>query len=494
MTISLKIDNVDALPDGGPLSYRASGRGFEIGREHRDWTLPDPNMFISGRHCEVRYEKDGYWLYDVSRNGTFVNGASQRVRSPHLLAHGDSLKIGHYVITVSLEEDGAAAGADSPFAARPGNPDNIWDVGGPVPPPINRRDLMAPQQRGQRGADFAERHMELPPAFAGNDFPDFSPPPERHTPAPAPSGPQAQPSWEMPSSAPSVRPPEPQRPEPRRPEAERPDPLPEQAAQESPFGAAGQTPHIPRPVPAPQPAPRAPVPFDFGGESFAPPSYPEAAQPAPRATPQPPRPATPHPVPAGASAGGQAGAEAVLRGIAAGAGVSPNVFLQRDQADVAAEIGAVLRIVVEEMAILLKARAAAKLMAKSGNRTMISAVDNNPLKFVPRPEEVLEIMFARRAGYLDASRSVGEAFQDLKAHEFATYAAMQKALARLLEDLSPEAIEAKVPSSAFSSKKSRAWETFVATWEAKEKPHENGMLDVFLAYFSDAYAKANKPK
>ena len=57
---------------------------------------------------------------------------------------------------------------------------------------------------------------------------------------------------------------------------------------------------------------------------------------------------------------------------------------------------------------------------------------------------------------------------------------MQKALARLLEDLSPEAIEKKVTSSAFGSKKGRAWETFVATWEAKEKPHENGMLDVFL--------------
>jgi type VI secretion system protein ImpI len=189
-----------------------------------------------------------------------------------------------------------------------------------------------------------------------------------------------------------------------------------------------------------------------------------------------------------------AGGEGILRGIATGAGVSPSLFLQRDPSDVAAEIGAVLRIMVEELAILLKARAAAKLMAKAGNRTMISAVDNNPLKFVPRPEEVLEIMFARRAGYLDAKHSVSEAFHDLKAHEFATYAAMQKALSRLLEDLSPEAIEKKVASSAFSSRKSRAWETFVATWEAKEKPHENGMLDVFLSYFSDAYAKASKTK
>jgi type VI secretion system protein ImpI len=102
-------------------------------------------------------------------------------------------------------------------------------------------------------------------------------------------------------------------------------------------------------------------------------------------------------------------------------------------------------------------------------------------------------MFTRRAGYLDAKHSVDEAFQDLKTHEFATYAAMQKALARLLEELSPETIEAKVESSAFSSRKGRAWETFKATWEAKEKPHENGMLDVFLSYFSDAYAKASKP-
>jgi type VI secretion system protein ImpI len=188
-------------------------------------------------------------------------------------------------------------------------------------------------------------------------------------------------------------------------------------------------------------------------------------------------------------------AESILRSIAVGAGISPDILLQRDPSDVAAEIGVVLRTVVEELALLLKARAAAKVLAKSGNRTMISAVDNNPLKFVPRPEEVLEIMFARRrAGYLDAKHSIDEAFRDLKTHEFATYAAMQKALGRLLEDLSPEAIDKKVSGSAFASRKSRAWDTFVATWDAKEKPHENGMLDVFLAYFSDAYAKASKPK
>ncbi len=173
----------------------------------------------------------------------------------------------------------------------------------------------------------------------------------------------------------------------------------------------------------------------------------------------------------------------------------PEAFLQRDPREVATEIGAVLRIVIDELALLLKARAAAKALAKSGHRTMISAADNNPLKFVPGSEDILEIMFGRRkAGYLDAKHSVEEAFRDLKSHEFATYAAMQSALSRLLDDLSPDAIEKKLPASSFASKKARAWETFVATWEAKEGAHENGMLDVFLAYFAEAYAKAAKQK
>src|SRR5262245_48399348 len=180
MTISLRIENLDALPDGGPLTYRASLRGFEIGREHRDWTLPDPNMFISGRHCEVRYEKDGYWIYDVSRNGTFLNGASQRVRSPHQLADGDRLKIGHYLISVSIDAGGEAEeGEASPFQSPARTSDNIWDTGDPAPPPISRRELMPPQRRGQRSADFAERHLDLPPVISGNPFEDFAKPEER---------------------------------------------------------------------------------------------------------------------------------------------------------------------------------------------------------------------------------------------------------------------------------------------------------------------------
>ena len=111
MFISLQIGNVDRLPGGGPMSYRSRDRGFEIGRENRDWTLPDPDRFISGRHCEVRYERGAFWLYDVSRNGTFVNGSTERVVSPYRLSHGDRLRIGRYIITVSIADERPASAA-----------------------------------------------------------------------------------------------------------------------------------------------------------------------------------------------------------------------------------------------------------------------------------------------------------------------------------------------------------------------------------------------
>ncbi|KUM27465.1 type VI secretion protein [Mesorhizobium loti] len=362
MFISLQISNVDRLPSGNAASYAARDRSFEIGRENCDWMLADPDKIISGRHCEVRYQAGAFWLYDISRNGTFINGSSQRMAGPHRLAHGDRVLIGRYVISVSIDEEHIATG----------------------------------HPQGRTGST----QRELPPSTGrplnlGNE-PFFSPAEQR----------------------------------------------------------TGQAAPISRSSALQQP---------------------------------PPAPATP--------AGRAADADLLLRDIAKAAGISPDLLKARDPHEVAVEIGTVLRTTVEQLSLLLKARAAAKVLAKSTHRTMIGAENNNPLKFVPGTDDILEIMFAkRRAGYLDAAHSVEDAFRDLKMHELATYAAMQAALSRLLDDLSPEAIARKLPPTSFSSKKSQAWDALVATWRTMEEKHENGMLDVFLAYFSEAYAKAGKQK
>ncbi|MHA6643558.1 type VI secretion system-associated FHA domain protein TagH [Mesorhizobium sp. A623] len=366
MRISLKIINADGLADGSPIEFSSQEDNFDIGRENRDWNLPDKDKFISGRHCEVRCRSGAFWLLDVSRNGTFVNGASQRMSNPHRLAHGDRLRIGRYIVAVSIEDAALHGHAGARQAGTGDDTGGASKLPGDQPFGPNRDSAALPPSPSSGGS------FSLAVGTSGRQQPPLG------------------------------------------------------------HGSAGQ----------------------------------RLAQ-----------------------------GDEILRAVAAGAGVAPEIFLSRDAGDVAREIGSVLRIVVDELAMLLKARAAAKTLARSSDRTMVGSADNNPLKFLPGSEEILEVLFTRRrAGYLDAPHSVEDAFRDLKTHELATYAAMQAALSRLIDDLSPDMIERKLPPSSFTSKKGRAWDAFVATWKAKEDPHENGMLDVFLAYFGEAYAKAAKPK
>jgi type VI secretion system protein ImpI len=454
MIITLTIDNLDSLPDGGPTRFQTKNRSFEIGREqHLDWTLPDPGRYISGRHCEIRYENGGYWLYDTSTNGVFVNGSSQRVKSPYRLQDGDRIAIGHYIVNVSLEAEERPVPRDVPAAPPPPVGGDIWSLDAPAPRPVDRRDFM-PQDARRREADFSNEFLEFP------EIRDFQPD------APDPAA--ERPGWQAPSP-------------PRAPVT------PGMPIPPEPIARPPAIPVADGPSPASPPAREMPPPID---PSAMRPMPGPAARPAPSLRVQPsspPRGAASAPKPTASSA-------AFLAAFVAGAGISPEALRGRDPEELAFEIGEFVRISVDNLRQLLKARAAAKTMTKSASRTMISASDNNPLKFVPATAEAIEVMFAHnRPGYLHAKRSVEDSFADLKRHDLATYAAMQKALARLVDEFSPEAIEQKAGGAAFALKKGRAWDLFVSKW-AERNAGENGMLDTFLAYFADAYDEASNQK
>ncbi len=215
MTLRLAIENLDRLPDGGPLRVEVKGRGLDIGRDaHLDWTLPDPSRYVSGKHCEIRYRDNEYWLVDVSTNGTFINGATFRLDAPYRLRDRDRLSIGPYLIAVSIE-GGAPAAASPPSLSAPGA--DVWGGSGDVAPPDDR-------------AAYRVRNR---PATPG-DFLDFAtdagmssgaPATPWRDPAPAPEE-----AWLTPPTAPAPR-----------------------AATAEPPPAAPVAP--PRPVRAPEPAP-----------------------------------------------------------------------------------------------------------------------------------------------------------------------------------------------------------------------------------------------
>jgi type VI secretion system protein ImpI len=94
--------------------------------------------------------------------------------------------------------------------------------------------------------------------------------------------------------------------------------------------------------------------------------------------------------------------------------------------------------------------------------------------------------------YLDARSAFSQAFGDLKIHQVKTFSAMQQALTRLLQELDPEAIEKAAPGSKgllgmVGSRKAHLWDIYAAHWQARARNQKEGMLNAFMAYFTECY-------
>ena len=449
MPLRLTIENVDRLPDGGPVRVQVEGRGLDIGRDqHLDWTLPDPSRLVSSKHCEIRFRDDNYWLHDVSTNGTFVNGAQFRLEAPHLLRSGDRLTIGQYIIAVEIEGRGASQQPYAPSAAQEGVAD-LWGGGGEVAEPEDRRDFM-PERARKAAPDFLDFASGVAPA----EFP--SPP----SPAPAvdfglPAG-GAEDDWLRGRKAPvpvvetaDLTAPSPRRPAPPRASA-----------------FEGQ---------APTPAPVAA-------------SVVETAPPPRRED-----------SPAPSFAGGSPAISAdLLARIVRAAGIPERAIAGRDPLEVADDIGGALRLMALNLAQMLSSRSETKSLMRSSSRTMIQAIENNPLKFTATPEEALAIMLGPPTrNYLNAKTTVERSFADLKAHQMQTYGAMQGALEALFEDLAPEKIDASVEADRglgglVGSRKAKLWDIYAERWRAKTKRSDGRLSEAFLALFAESYDRLQR--
>ena len=139
MTLTLTIRNVDRLDNGMPAQFVLHRRGAMIGRSPTcDWSLPDPRNYISSRHCEVVFRDGFYLLSDVSTNGTFLNGAGEKMAAPRRIDQGDRFQVGQYEVVASLSGEAVAAierhEEASAQAAQAGGW-NGWDGGGAAAPP-----------------------------------------------------------------------------------------------------------------------------------------------------------------------------------------------------------------------------------------------------------------------------------------------------------------------------------------------------------------------
>ncbi len=65
MSLTLAIQNMNRLDNGGSVQLKLDRHGAVIGRSpHVDWSLPDPKNYVSSPHCEIDFRDGGYVLVD----------------------------------------------------------------------------------------------------------------------------------------------------------------------------------------------------------------------------------------------------------------------------------------------------------------------------------------------------------------------------------------------------------------------------------------------
>ncbi|WP_034161135.1 type VI secretion system-associated FHA domain protein TagH [Sphingomonas sp. ERG5] len=490
MTLTLTIQNSVRLTNGAPIELVLHRRGAVAGRASTcDWPLPDPSKHISGRHFEVTFDGRFYILADTSTNGTFANGASERMSSPHRIVQGDRFQVGPYLIRATLSGEAEASLRSAEAAGAPPTPRawTGWDDGN------------AAGTEADTGGPTAADGWGAPPA---SDRPaqggwDAAPPPPRDTGR-----------WQ-PEMGPSLA----------RPEAHREPASHGRDRSPGPAGNSGWAPTgalaLPSvdsvwssPTPPPDPAsgwssaapdrPPAPSPDDVWGriaegnvvdwarggfgQPIEPASDPLGLAPA-RATDSLP---AARPVAPTATAPSADGAR-----FFAAAGLTPDAVT--DPAAALDRAGAVFHRLVAGLVVMVEARARAKAQL-GAEATAFSPQGHNPLKFARTPDEALAMLIEPpQRGFMPADQAVEDAFLELQSHQMATLKAMQGALRATLDRFSPAAIRARADSAGVlerivpAARDATLWQTYEREFGGVAQDSDEAFMDVFAREFRRAY-------
>ena len=155
--------------------------------------------------------------------------------------------------------------------------------------------------------------------------------------------------------------------------------------------------------------------------------------------------------------------------------------------------GTILRAAVEGLMMLLIARSEMRKEFEAEERTMVAARDNNPLKLMGDPHEAMQLLLdpsERTGGFLDPVQSIGDACEDLRAHELALMTGMRSAILGALRRFDPQAIEKVLEKSSgfsLSGKKSKLWDAFVEHQSHLAQEAQEDFNKIFGRDFMSAY-------
>jgi type VI secretion system protein ImpI len=459
MFLILQVTSPNAADLGPAARASFTVKGGTIGRRAgNDWVLADPH--VSGRHARVRSVGGTFFLEDAeSANGVLVNGTKLHQGEPFPLKDGDSIYIDPYEISVKivaampgatteiLAQSMAAAAPPAGAPVAPLPPADLLRPG--ASPGYGVDPLAAGPLSGDAGAQPGGLADIIGPEASGipSTFnPLLDTPPEQSTPG---SGLTGRDLYGKPVINDALRVPAPVVPPPQAGGIPLDWDAPE--APPAPALAPGRSMPEARPVSMPEPPPAPPVP------------------------PVPPPPTT---------RGAPSDLDALLRG----AGIED----ARLSPDVAGQLGAVLRFVVEGLMEVLRARGEIKNEFRLP-QTTFKPRENNPLKFSANVEDALHnLLVKRNPAYLDTPSAFEDAFADVRHHQLAMLAGMRAAFDDMLRRFSPEALRSQFDvkpgrkSSFGFGSSGRYWDSY----EEFYKELTSDVDDCFRRLFGDQFARS----
>lgn len=162
--------------------------------------------------------------------------------------------------------------------------------------------------------------------------------------------------------------------------------------------------------------------------------------------------------------------------------------------DTARELGEVLRIVIEGVMEVLRARAEIKSQFRMPV-TRVQSTENNPLKFSPNVEAALHTLLAERnRGYMPAPRAFEDAFEDIRSHQLAVLEGIRSAFNSMLAHFEPERLQADFDRQAGGragllnlGAKSRLWDQYTAHFRSLTQDPDDSFRQLFGDEFAEAY-------
>lgn len=156
-----------------------------------------------------------------------------------------------------------------------------------------------------------------------------------------------------------------------------------------------------------------------------------------------------------------------------------------------ATAGLLARKMVEGLVEQLAQRARAKAeMGAEATQFAFGAV--NPLKSLPA-DRALAALLSSAQGMMPPDRAVADAFADLEAHQNATLAGMQGALAATLERFSPAAIRGRAQDGGMlarvlpGAREAALWQAYEREFDGVAKGSSDAFVDLFATEFARAY-------